>query len=503
MKKTTIFLLGTSFGLTMLDGAKAQKQIETPNILLIYLDDLGYGDMSAYGFSSLETPNMDKIANEGVRFVNGYATSATSTPSRYGLLTGIYPWRQSGVKILRGNDSMLIDKEQMTLARMLKQQGYRTGIVGKWHLGLGDDNSDLDWNAKLTASPNDLGFDYSYIMAATQDRVPTIYIRNGEVVNLNSENPIYVDYEKKIDGCVNVEDHPEKMIMHWSHGHNNSIVNGIPRIGYMKGGDEAIWDDYDLADNFLKEAENFILNNDNQDTPFFLFYAMHQPHVPRTPHPRFEGLSGMGPRGDAILEADWCIGDILKLLKEEGVLENTLIIFSSDNGPVLDDGYHDNAVEMLGDHKPFGDLRGGKYSLYEAGTRVPLLTYWKGITGPKVSEALVSQVDIFASLACLTGSSEKAIDSQNMLDVFLGRSDNGRKNLMIESQFNKAYRSEGWVLIPPHKGRNFLKKKGIETGISNEYQLYNIIKDPGQKLNLAKSKTKVLKKMINEYESLK
>ena len=203
-------------------------------------------------------------------------------------------------------------------------------------------------------------------MADTQDRVPTVYIENGYVVNLDPNDPIEVNFfhQKENDdyGLPTGLKNPELTTMKWHHGHNGSIVNGVPRIGYMKGGEKARWIDIDMADHFLKKAQDYIKENKNK--PFFLYYALQQPHVPRTPHPRFEGKSGMGPRGDVIVEADWCIGEFYKTLKSEGILDNTLIIFSSDNGPLLNDGYYDDAVEKLGDHTPSGGLRGGKYSLF-------------------------------------------------------------------------------------------------------------------------------------------
>jgi arylsulfatase A-like enzyme len=169
-----------------------------PNIIFIYADDLGYGDLGAYGATEINTPNMDALANGGIRFTNGYATSATCTPSRYALLTGIYPWREKEAKILPGTAPLLIKTNQMTIPKMLKEKGYYTGIVGKWHLGLGEGN--LDWNKKITPSPNEVGFDYSYVMAATQDRVPTVYIENGMVVGLNPSDPIEVSYYKNFEG---------------------------------------------------------------------------------------------------------------------------------------------------------------------------------------------------------------------------------------------------------------------------------------------------------------
>ena len=345
-----------------------------PNVLIIYWDDLGYGDVGSYGGTNMPTPNMDRLAREGIRFTNGYASSATCSPSRYALLTGRYPWRNKRAKILPGTAPLLISASELTIPKVLKKEEYYTGIVGKWHLGLGD--GQVDWNKHISPGPNEVGFDYSYIMAATQDRVPTVYIENGDVLGLEPDDPIEINYKENFEGEPTGKDNPEMLKMKWHHGHNSSIVNGIPRIGFMKGGDKAKWVDENMADTFLVRAQNFV--RAHKEEPFFLFYTLQQPHVPRTPHERFIGKSGMGPRGDAIVEADWCIGEIIKTLDEEGILENTLVIITSDNGPVLNDGYYDDAVEKVGDHKPAGPLRGGKYSLFEAGTRVPFLNLLEG-----------------------------------------------------------------------------------------------------------------------------
>jgi len=289
--------------------------------------------------------------------------------------------------------------------------------------------------------------------------------------------------------------------MKWHHGHNSSIVNGIPRIGYVKGGKSANWIDVDMADYFLLKAQNYVKEHKSQ--PFFLYYAMHQPHVPRTPHPRFVGKSGMGPRGDVILEADWCVGEFIKTLEKEGILENTLIVFSSDNGAVLNDGYYDDAVEKLGNHTPNGPLRGGKYSLYEAGCRVPFFTYWKGKIKPQVSGALVCQVDLLESLAALVGTEVKPTDSQNLKDVFLGKSTKGRKNLVLEANTKTAYRSGDWLLIPPYSGDALLEEVNIEIGCSTDYQLYNLKEDIGQKNNLAKLKPRLVSKLKKDFGKIR
>ncbi len=470
-----------------------------PNIIFIYADDLGYGDIGAYGATAIKTPNMDRLANGGVKFTNGYATSSTCTPSRYGLLTGTYPWRNKNAKILAGTAPLLIGTSQITIAGMLQKSGYHTGIVGKWHLGLG--NGAADWNGHISPGPNEVGFDYSFILAATQDRVPTVYIKNGNVVGLNPADPIQVDYQKNFEGEPTAIDHPELLKMKWHHGHNNSIVNGISRIGFMKGGKAALWDDETMADVFLNEAQQYIQHHKSK--PFFLYYALQQPHVPRTPSPRFIGATNLGPRGDVIAEADWCIGELLKTLEKGGLMENTLIVLSSDNGPVVNDGYYDDAVEKLGNHTPGGILRGGKYSLFEAGTRVPFITYWKGRIQPAVSNAMVCQVDLLSSLALLVKSNVKGPDSQNLLNVFLGTSNKGRKELVLEATSRTAFRKGNWVLIPPYAGPAVNGEVNIEMGNSSTWQLYDLGTDMQQKNNLAKPRPQKLIEMIAAFEKIR
>ena len=466
-----------------------------PNIIIIYMDDLGYGDVGAYGATEISTPAIDNLAKGGIRFTRGYATSATCTPSRFALLTGIYPWRNADAKILPGTAPLLIRTDQVTIPKMLKKAGYNTGIVGKWHLGLGSGN--VDWNKEINPGPNQVGFDYSFIMAATQDRVPTVYIENGHVVGLDPDDPIFISYEKNFEGEPTGLDNPELLKMMWDHGHNNSIVNGIPRIGFMKGGEAAKWKDEDMAFTFLKKAKEYV--GQHKDHPFFLYYALQQPHVPRTPHPQFVGKTGMGPRGDVIAEADWVIGEFMQYLEDQGILDNTLIIFSSDNGPVLNDGYVDDAVEKLGDHNPSAQFRGGKYSLYEAGTRVPFITYWKGKIEPGISDAVVCQIDLLSSLAKLVGSEVQSKDSEDLLDVFLGKKQKGRDQLVIEATSRTAFRQDDWVMIPPYDGPAVAKNVNIELGNMKEYQLYNLSEDIAQTNNLAKTNPEKLKQMISSF----
>ena len=469
-----------------------------PNIVIIYTDDLGYGDVSAYKKGTLKTPNIDKLANEGIRFTNGYSSSATCSPSRYALLTGIYPWRNAEAKIITGG-SLIIDTSQVTIPRLLKQNGYQTAIVGKWHLGLG--LNEIDYNSKISPGPNELGFNYTYIMPDTQDRVPTVYVENGKVVNLDPRDPIEVDFKTNFQDQPTGKANPELLEMKWHHGHNGSIVNGIPRIGFMKGGETAKWSDVDMADHFLEKTKSYIKNN--KDKSFFLFYALQQPHVPRTPHPRFKGKSGMGPRGDAIVEADWCVGELYKTLESEGIIENTLIIFSSDNGPVLNDGYYDDAVEKIGNHTPSGGLRGGKYSLFEAGTRVPFISYWKNRIKPGISDKIISQVDILSSVAKIIGTEYKSQDGKDLSGLILDNLGTGRNELILEATSRTAYRHGDWVMIPPYNGKEISKNVNIELGNSKNYKLYNLKDDPSQKINLSNKNLQKLEQMIDNYKRIR
>lgn len=479
-----------------------QKPLESqnpPNVILIYADDLGYGDVGAYGATEIQTPNIDRLAEGGIRFTSGYASSATCSPSRYALLTGEYPWRNENAKILPGTAPLIIDISQMTLPRMFGKMGYQTGIVGKWHLGLGD--GQVDWNVRISPGPNEVGFGYSYIMAATQDRVPTVYIENGHVVGLDPEDPIEVNYRENFPGEPTGKENPEMLKMKWHHGHFNSIVNGISRIGYMKGGTTARWVDENMADTFLVKAQEYIV--EHKDESFFLYYALQQPHVPRTPHPRFIGSTDLGPRGDVIVEADWCIGELMRTLEEEGLMEHTLVILSSDNGPVLNDGYYDEADTRNGSHTPAGALRGGKYSLYEAGTRVPFISYWQGRIEPSVSDALVSQVDLLSSMAALVGSQATGTDSQDLLKVLLGEDDQGRDELILEATTRTALRKGDWKMIPPYEGRAINRSVNIELGNSDEYQLFHLEEDLGEQHNLAGTNEEKLQEMIGIFNEIR
>lgn len=256
-----------------------KQNTSKPNVILIYADDLGYGDLECYGAKNIETPHVNRLASEGIRFTNAHATAATSTPSRYSLLTGEYAWRKPGTDIAAGNAGMIIRPEQYTMADIFKSSGYATGAFGKWHLGLGDKTAQQDWNAPLPTALGDLGFDYSYIMAATADRVPCVFIENGQVANYDPSAPIEVSYTHNFPGEPTGKDNPELLYnLKPSNGHNMSIVNGISRIGFMKGGGKALWKDENIADSITAHAVSFI--EQHKDEPFFMYFATNDVHVP-------------------------------------------------------------------------------------------------------------------------------------------------------------------------------------------------------------------------------
>ena len=279
--------------------------------------------------------------------------------------------------------------------------------------------------------------------------------------------------------------------------HLNAIINGISRIGFIGGGKNALWTDEEFPFVLTNKAKTFM--KDNKDHPFFLYFAFHDIHQPRIPNAKFVGKSSMGPRGDVIAQMDWCTGQLIQQLETLGLKENTLIIFSSDNGPVLNDGYVDQAVEMVGNHQPAGPYRGTKYSILEGGNRMPTIVYWPGKVQPGTSSALLTQVDLYASLAKLVGQDIKtgdAPDSEEHLDAWLGKSDKGRE-MMLEEAGTLALRMGDWKYIKPQKGGNagWLKSKGVDSGISDKPQLFNLKEDIQETKNVADLYPEIVKNM--------
>ena len=475
-----LLLLGILYhSTTPLSAASAPR-----NIVILYADDIGYGDFGCYGGTGAKTPNVDRLAQEGLRFTSAYSSSATCTPSRYSMLTGQYAFRKRGTGILPGDAALIIEPGRTTLPSLLKQAGYRTGVIGKWHLGLGQESPALDWNGLIKPGPLEIGFDYAFIMAATGDRVPCVYVENHKVVGLVSDDPLKVSYKEAFPGEPTGTANRDTLKLDWSHGHNQAVVNGIGRIGFMKGGKAALWKDEDMADVFTRHALDFIQRE--KQNPFFLYFASQDIHVPRVPHARFVGKTSMGARGDALVQFDWCVGEILAALDRYHLATNTLVILTSDNGPVLDDGYKDQANEKIGNHKPAGPFRAGKYSQFEGGTRMPFLARWPGRIKPGISDALLSQVDLPATLAALAGqttSKGDLPDSLNLAPALLGDSTTGRDHL-IEQASNLALRQSKWKFIPPGQSRDGLGPWTV-TMVTPPGFLFDLSADPGEQRNLA------------------
>jgi arylsulfatase A-like enzyme len=488
MKTAALVLAVAALGLPPSPVPQAAK----PNIVFILADDIGYGDLGCTGATRVKTPNLDKLAAKGLRFTDGHSPSATCTPSRYAILTGEYAWRKKGTGILPGDAALIIDPARPTLPSVLKQAGYATGVVGKWHLGLG--SGAIDWNGEIKPGPLEIGFDDAFILPATGDRVPCVYVENHRIVGLDPADPVRVSYAKQVGDEPTGKEHPELLKMKLSRGHDFTIVNGISRIGWMAGGKAARWVDEDMADVLTRKAVEFVERH--KEKPFFLYFATHDIHVPRVPHARFAGKSGCGVRGDVIEELDWTVGEVMAALDRLGLAENTLLVFSSDNGPVIDDGYADGAVQDLNGHKPAGALRGGKYSPYEGGTRVPFIARWPARIKPGVSDALVCQIDFMASFAALAGTSLPAgagPDSTNVLAALLGESKEGRDHL-VEHAAGLSFRRGPWKYIPRAPG----KGKG-----AGGDELYNVADDLAETKNLISEKADLARDLAAQLEKIR
>ncbi|WDE98171.1 arylsulfatase [Lentisphaera profundi] len=496
-----------SAGVFLLALSANLSAAEKPNIIFIYGDDVGYGDVGVYGSEKIPTPNIDNLAKGGIQFTDGHCSAATCSPSRFAMLTGVHAFRH-GVSILPPNAPLSIPTDIPTLPKMLRENGYVTGVVGKWHLGIGAKGVETNWNGDVKPGPLEIGFDQMFLLPSTNDRVPCVYLDGHRVYNYDPNDLIYVGRSLE---SVNkpgstqyghAKMNPELMTYYPStHGHNSSVINGIGRIGFMSGGKKALWDDETMADVFVEKATEFIKEKAKGDKPFFLYFASQDIHVPRAPHPRFQGKTKLGKRGDAMVQFDWSTGALMKALDEAGVADNTIVFFSSDNGPVYDDGYADGSVtktstkESDHGHDGSGIYRGGKYQIYEGGTRVPFIIRWPAKIKPAVSNAMVNQVDLYTSLAELVGHDlrqDEAIDSRDTLAAFLGEDSQGLSYMFEEARkTDHAVRKGKWKYIS--KGN---KKKAKQ-------ELYDLESDAGEQNNVIKQFPEVAEDMKKLLEQVR
>ena len=350
-------------------GQRAHSSANRPNIVFILADDLGYGDLTCYGATKVQTPKMDALANAGILFTDAHAPSAVCTPSRYSVLTGRYCWRtQLKYDCLFGHDTLLIEEDRMTAASLLKQAGYRTACVGKWHLGFGKEYP--DWNGELKPGPLEVGFDYFFGVPVTNAQAPYVYVENHRVVGLDPRDPIRLGPDSK----TNV----------------------------MYGGANARYKADELALTHTRKAVEFIERS--KDHPFFLYFAPDNVHGPYTPNARFRGTSACGVYCDFIRELDWSVGEVIDALERAGIADNTLVILTSDNGGL----YSRQAYEM--GHRVNADLLGQKTDAWEGGHRVP--SSWRVLARGKIrkpgsrSNEVICLVDFLATAAAIVGGRE-------------------------------------------------------------------------------------------------
>lgn len=496
-------------------GSLTAAAADRPNVVLIVADDLGFGDLGCYGATVIPTPHLDQLASRGLRLTEAYAPASTCTPSRYALLTGQYAWRQPVRKtgILDGDAPLNIDPGSTTLPALFQHAGYTTGIVGKWHLGLGDGTKPVDWNGDIAPGPLEVGFGEAFFFPATIDRVPCVLLRGHRVVGLDPGDPIAVSYGKPLPGEPSGIDDPHWVRMRADLQHSGTIIDGVSRIGYMTGGHAARWTDETMADTLLHEADGFLERH--QREPFFLEYAAHEPHVPRLPNPRYAGATPLGPRGDSIAELDGDVGHLMATLDRLHLADNTLVIFTSDNGPILFDGYYDEAKERNDGHRPAGGLRGWKYLIYEGGMRVPFIVRWPGHTAPGVSDRMICLTDLLASAAALTGQTlpkGTGIDSVNVLPDLLRADAAQVRSSVVEQGISGAIalRHGDWKYIPANTGSG---PSGMGSGanpnderfreaIVPEPLLFNLRDDPDETRNLASAQPDQAAAMARELKSM-
>ena len=448
------FLKWAALGVAVpaLAALERAASLPRPNVIFILADDIGYGDLACYGGIGVRTPNVDRLAKEGIRLTDAHAPASVCTPTRYSFLTGQYAWRNPAADhILSGEDPLAIDTATVTVPCLFKRAGYTTAVVGKWHMGL--DDRDIHWNGEIKPGPLEVGFDYAFYYPATNDRVPCVYIENHRVVGLDPNDPIAISYSVRIGNEPTGREHPEMLKLELLQGHDGTIVDGISRIGFMSGGKAAWWKDEAIADTLTSKAVAFI---ERSKSPFFLYFATHNIHQPRWPNGRFKGTSGCGTRCDSIQEFDGSVGTVLATLDRLNLVANTLVIVSSDNGGAMDDGYDSGDVRNANGHRCNGVLRGYKGSLWEGGNREPFIARWPLRIKPgSQSDELLCLVDMLSTFAELIGQAlpaDAGPDSFNMLPALLGEKHGKplRDHLVMQANGSHALaiRKGRWKLIP-------------------------------------------------------
>ena len=480
---------------------------DKPNVVLIFADDLGYGDLSCYGATKVKTPNIDRLASQGRRFTDAHSASAVCTPSRYALLTGEYPHRKNLYVPVFLRTGLLISPKQQTIGTLMQDAGYATACIGKWHLGFGKGRP--NWNGELKPGPLEVGFDYYFGVPVVNSHPPFVYVENHKVVGFVPEDPFV--FNKKAKTRV----FQEKM--------------GINQIGGADAA-HALYDDELVGTKLTEKATGWIKKQGKK--PFFLYLATTNIHHPFTPHPRFKGTSECGRYGDYVHELDWIVGEVMKTLDEQGVADNTLVIFTSDNGGMFNQG---GQAAWADGHTLNGQLLGFKFDAWEGGHRVPFIARWpKNIPAGSKSNQLICNVDLIATLATLTGeklAAGQGRDSVNLLPALTGDPAAPVRDQVVlaaRQSTHLAIRHGRWMYIGARGGGGFTSVRRGEhafggpsaitftkrenSDIANGKikkdappgQLYDLEKDLYQTTNLYRQHPEVVKEMkalLAKYKS--
>ena len=474
------------------------SQAEQPNIVIILADDLGYGDVRPLNPDSrIPTPGFDRIAREGMTFIDAHSASAVCTPTRYGLVCGRYPWRSRMKRgVLGGYSKPLIENDRQTIATVAKQAGYQTGCVGKWHLGLGwqwkeDPPKDInnmgiaggkpqtvDYSRPLSHTPNTLGFDFSFIIPASLDMSPYVFIRNDRVTS-----------------------NPDK------------IIEGKKFPAFYRKGEIA--DDFkidEVLDTLTNQACDFIQRSVSKEKPFLLYFPLSAPHKPVLPHSRFRNRTELGVYGDFVHQVDWTVRQILKKLDDSGAAKDTLLVVTSDNGSFMNrlnkqqDHRHDSKIHGFhpDNHRPNGNWRGTKADIWEAGHRVPFFVRWPGRIAP-ASECrqCVCQTDILATVAevCeVEFDRTSAKDSFSMVPAFAGQSQARPPVIHQSASGMLAIREGNWKLVMGNGSGGREKPRGKP--FEKPFQLFNLTEDAEEKSNLIESNSVLVDKLVKRFNEI-
>ena len=478
-------------------GKAAGDTPKKPNVVLIVADDLGYGDLGCYGAKLIKTPRIDTLASEGIRFLEAHSTASVCGPSRYAILSGRYDWRRGKSW---GDGMLVVTNGEVTLPEVLKNQGYHTAGFGKWHLGFGRNRP--DYNKELKPGPLEVGFDYYFGTPNTHNEPPFVFVENHYVVGLDPNDPIRIIPSKEAQ---------EQGLPDWGWG---SSVGAKAAHAARP---------LDQIDTILKEKAVAYISQQSPDTPFFMYIPFLAPHVPNAPSARFLGSSKAGKYGDVIQELDWCVGEVLDCLQKQGLAENTLVIFTSDNGGVyladaLDAGHHCDGL-----------LLGQKTDAWNGGHQVPFIVRWPGkVPTGKTTDKLFSLSDIMATIAAATGAelpAGAAPDSLNQLSVFLNPDTEKpvRTKMIYSGIFGQGLRSGDWVYYPLQGSggmtANPTQRWGVfyqDMGVTNSdldktgqlkknvplAQLYNVVADIGQTKNVYSEYPERVAMMQKEWQAM-